>query len=81
MKKLITICAAIAVVHLTVGSIALADITSNPSYVPSSSLTLGVNVSGRGYLVPQEFQFNLVYQPGIANTEVVKPNETVPFPN
>jgi hypothetical protein len=69
MKKLIIIYAAIAVI-LTVGSIALADITSNLNYVPSSSLTLGANVSGRGYIVPQEFQFNLLYQSGIPDSAI-----------
>jgi len=69
MRRLITICAALAVI-LSVGSIALADITANPTYVPSSSLTLGAAVGSRGYIVPQEFQFNLVYQPGISDSDI-----------
>ena len=69
MKKIITICTVMTII-MAMGGMALADITDNPYYVPSSNLTLGSYVPSKGYQLAAEFQLNLVYQPGIENTAI-----------
>ena len=69
MRRTIVICAVMAM-FLAVGDVALADITDNPGYVPSSDLTLGSYVASKGYQLAAEFQLNLVYQSGIDDDDI-----------
>ena len=69
MKKLIKICAVMTMLFAA-SNVAQAGIQDHPYYVPSSNLVLGSLDATKGWQIAQDFQLNLVYQAGIADTAI-----------
>ena len=66
----LTALAALGLVLAVVGTAGATSIRDRAEYRPSSDLTLGTYVAGKGYQMPNQFQLNLEYQAGIPNAEV-----------
>ncbi len=82
MKKIIVVCVAIGMM-LALNGLVEAGITDRPEYKPSTDLVLGAWGSewggSMGFVIADPFQLNLLYQPGVLNSDIDAINDYDPY--